>query len=148
MTDDRRRCVVLDNVEELHSSQTVGEPIVEARGVTKVYQTGRVHVNALTAVDLTVTLVAIAAGTALGLIVSFNVITDAAQLPSWDNLQFIVPWATLALIFFVVYAAAWSPPGPRLAAQRASIRLKPCATSSSSQARIRRPEIMSVEIAM
>jgi putative ABC transport system permease protein len=60
-----------------------------------------------------VTLVAIAAGTALGLIVSFNVITDAAQLPSWDNLQFIVPWATLALIFFVVYAAAlvttWAP---------------------------------------
>ena len=31
---------MLDNVEELHSSQTVGEPIVEARGVTKVYETG------------------------------------------------------------------------------------------------------------
>jgi putative ABC transport system ATP-binding protein len=45
---------VLDNVEELHSSQTVGEPIVEARGVTKVYETGRVQVNALTGVDLTV----------------------------------------------------------------------------------------------
>ena len=60
-----------------------------------------------------VTLVAIAAGTALGLIVSFNVITDAAQLPSWDNLQFVVPWATLAFIFFVVYVAAlvttWAP---------------------------------------
>jgi putative ABC transport system permease protein len=60
-----------------------------------------------------VTLVAIAAGTALGLIVSFNVITDAALLPSWDNLQFVVPWATLALIFFVVYVAAlvttWAP---------------------------------------
>ena len=60
-----------------------------------------------------VTLVAIAAGTALGLIVSFNVITDAAQVPSWDNLQFVVPWATLALIFFVVYVAAlvttWAP---------------------------------------
>ena len=60
-----------------------------------------------------VTLVAIAAGTALGLIVSFNVVTDAAQLPSWDNLRFIVPWATLALIFVVVYAAAlvttWLP---------------------------------------
>jgi putative ABC transport system permease protein len=60
-----------------------------------------------------VTLVAIVAGTALGLIVSFNVITDAAQLPSWDNLRFVVPWMTLSLIFVVVYAAAlvttWAP---------------------------------------
>jgi putative ABC transport system permease protein len=60
-----------------------------------------------------VTLVAIAAGTALGLIVAFNVITDAAQLPSWSNLEFVVPWATLALIFVIVYAAAlvttWAP---------------------------------------
>ena len=38
---------------------------------------------------------------------------DAAQLPSWDNLQFVVPWVTLVFIFLVVYVAAlvtpWAP---------------------------------------
>ena len=31
-----------------------GEPIVEARGVSKTYDTGKIQVNALTAVDLTI----------------------------------------------------------------------------------------------
>ena len=60
-----------------------------------------------------VTLVAIVTGTALGLLVAFNVIADSAQQPSWSNLHFIVPWPTLIIIFTVVYAAAllttWAP---------------------------------------
>ncbi len=45
-------------------------------------------------------------GTGLGLVVAFNVISDARQTPSWENLSFAVPWSTLVVIFAVVYLAA------------------------------------------
>jgi putative ABC transport system permease protein len=53
-----------------------------------------------------VALTAIVAGTVLGLIMSYNVIADAAQQPSWENLAFTVPWVNLAVIFTAVYLAA------------------------------------------
>jgi putative ABC transport system ATP-binding protein len=46
---------VLKSVDVLRPNQLAGVPIVEALGLTKVYDTGRVRVPALTDVDLTVT---------------------------------------------------------------------------------------------
>jgi putative ABC transport system permease protein len=48
----------------------------------------------------------IVVGTALGLAVAYNIIHDSQQQPSWSNLSFDVPWATLAIIFVAVYAVA------------------------------------------
>jgi putative ABC transport system permease protein len=45
-------------------------------------------------------------GTVLGLAVSFNVIHDSQQQPSWTNLSFDPPWLTMGVIFLVVYAVA------------------------------------------
>jgi putative ABC transport system permease protein len=53
-----------------------------------------------------IALTSIVVGTALGLAVAYNVIHDAARQPSWGNLSFDVPWATLAIIFVVVYLVA------------------------------------------
>jgi putative ABC transport system permease protein len=53
-----------------------------------------------------VALTAIVVGTALGLVISYNVVADTAQQPSWDMLSFSVPWLNLALIFLIVYAVA------------------------------------------
>jgi putative ABC transport system permease protein len=53
-----------------------------------------------------VALTAIVVGTALGLAVAYNVIADTRRQPSWSGMPFHVPWLTLALIFFVVYAVA------------------------------------------
>jgi putative ABC transport system permease protein len=60
-----------------------------------------------------ITLIAIAVGTALGLVIARNVVADAADSPSWGNLHLTVPWAALAVIFVAVYAAGllttWVP---------------------------------------
>ena len=48
----------------------------------------------------------IAMGTALGLVVAYNVITDAASHASWAGVSFDVPWTMLAVIFVAVYAVA------------------------------------------
>jgi putative ABC transport system permease protein len=53
-----------------------------------------------------IALTSIVIGTALGLAVAYNVIHDSQRLPSWSNLSFDVPWATLAIIFLAVYAVA------------------------------------------
>ena len=54
-----------------------------------------------------IALTAIVVGTALGLIIAYNVIQDAADQPSWQGaLRFIVPWTHLAIVFCGVYAAA------------------------------------------
>jgi putative ABC transport system permease protein len=54
-----------------------------------------------------IALTAIAVGTALGLVIAFNVIQDAADQPSWQGaLRFTVPWVHLGLVFLAVYAAA------------------------------------------
>jgi putative ABC transport system permease protein len=53
-----------------------------------------------------IALTAIVVGTFLGLVISFNVVADAAQEASWENLTFRVPWLQLGIVFFAVYAAA------------------------------------------
>jgi len=45
-------------------------------------------------------------GTALGLVLSYNIIQDQQNQPSWANITLVVPWANLVLIFGVVYAVA------------------------------------------
>jgi putative ABC transport system permease protein len=49
---------------------------------------------------------AILIGTALGLMLSFNVISDSASQSSWENLQFAAPWVNLLVIFMGVYLAS------------------------------------------
>ena len=54
-----------------------------------------------------IALTAIVVGTALGLIVAYNVIQDSADQPSYEGaLHFAAPWASLAIVFVLVYAAA------------------------------------------
>jgi putative ABC transport system permease protein len=54
-----------------------------------------------------IALTAIVVGTILGLVIAHNVIQDSAAQPSWQgNLHFAVPWAHLAIVFLLVYAAA------------------------------------------
>ena len=53
-----------------------------------------------------VALTSIAVGTALGVAVAYNVISDSRRTPSWANMAFTVPWLTLAVIFIAVYAVA------------------------------------------
>jgi putative ABC transport system permease protein len=53
-----------------------------------------------------IALTSIALGTLLGLVVSYNVIHDAQQQPSYDNVTLDVPWLNLGVIFFAVYAVA------------------------------------------
>jgi putative ABC transport system permease protein len=60
-----------------------------------------------------IALTSIVIGTGLGLLVSYQVIHDSRQQPSWQNLGFDVPWLNLGVIFLVVYAVAllttWAP---------------------------------------
>jgi putative ABC transport system permease protein len=54
-----------------------------------------------------IALTAIGVGTLLGLIISYNVVQDSADDPSWQGaLAFVVPWLHLAIVFVAVYAAA------------------------------------------
>jgi putative ABC transport system permease protein len=53
-----------------------------------------------------VALTAIAVGTALGLVVAYEIVLDVATQPSWESLAFTVPWLALGVIFAVVYAVA------------------------------------------
>jgi putative ABC transport system permease protein len=53
-----------------------------------------------------IALTAILVGTALGLLLSWNIIRDQRAQPSWENLELVVPWLNLAVIFLVVYAVA------------------------------------------
>jgi putative ABC transport system permease protein len=53
-----------------------------------------------------VALVALLLGTVLGLIVSYNVILDQAEQPSWENLRLAVPWRDLVIVYVLVYGAA------------------------------------------
>jgi putative ABC transport system permease protein len=53
-----------------------------------------------------VALTAIVVGTALGLVISYNIVADTASQPGWDMLTFTVPWLSLGAIFLLVYAVA------------------------------------------
>jgi putative ABC transport system permease protein len=53
-----------------------------------------------------VALVGIAVGSALGIAVGFNVIRDIKSQPSWERLDYSVPWLALGIIFAIVLIAA------------------------------------------
>jgi putative ABC transport system permease protein len=53
-----------------------------------------------------VAITAVAVGTVLGLILSYNVIADSSSQPGWANVTFQVPWLNLGIVFFAVIAAA------------------------------------------
>ena len=53
-----------------------------------------------------VALTAIVVGTALGLVIARNVISDSAEQESWSTMTLDVPWLSLAGIFVVVYVVA------------------------------------------
>ena len=53
-----------------------------------------------------IALTSIVVGTALGLAVAFNVISDSKEQPSWENMSFDVPWLNLGVIFLAVYLTA------------------------------------------
>ena len=68
----------------------------------------RPHVIAALALALipAFALTAIVVGTALGLLLAWNIIADQRSDPSWQNLELVVPWLNLLVIFLVVYAVA------------------------------------------
>jgi putative ABC transport system permease protein len=53
-----------------------------------------------------VALVSLLLGTVLGLIVSYNVILDSSEQPSWENLTLAVPWRDLVVVYVLVSGAA------------------------------------------
>jgi ABC-type antimicrobial peptide transport system permease subunit len=53
-----------------------------------------------------VALTAIIVGTALGLLLAWNIIDDTRQQPSWAGMSLYVPWMNLLVIFLVVYVVA------------------------------------------
>ena len=53
-----------------------------------------------------VALTAIVVGTGLGLLLGWNIIQDSRKTSSWANLEMVVPWGDLVLIFVAVYAVA------------------------------------------
>jgi putative ABC transport system permease protein len=66
-----------------------------------------------------IALTSIVVGTALGLAVAFNVISDSKEQPSWENMSFDVPWLNLGVIFLAVYLTALVTTfGPALRASR------------------------------
>jgi putative ABC transport system permease protein len=70
------------------------------------FQRGMVQMSFLLEASF-IALTAILVGTALGLTVAYNVIQDQANQPSYQGvLRFAAPWASLAIVFVLVYAAA------------------------------------------
>ena len=53
-----------------------------------------------------IALTAIVVGSALGLIVAYNVVADAANQPSYQSVTLHVPWVNLGIVFTVVYLVA------------------------------------------
>jgi putative ABC transport system permease protein len=53
-----------------------------------------------------VALTSIVVGTLLGLLLAYEIVLDTRKQPSWSDLQLVVPWLNLGLIFLVVYLVA------------------------------------------
>jgi putative ABC transport system permease protein len=69
------------------------------------FEQERVHLSFIIE-SMMVALAGIAVGTLLGLILSYNIIDDSQRQPSWQSLEFTVPWLNLAVIYAVVLGAA------------------------------------------
>jgi putative ABC transport system permease protein len=53
-----------------------------------------------------IALTAIVVGAALGLLLSYNLIADQHDSPSYDNVTLAIPWLNLGVIFLIVYVIA------------------------------------------
>jgi putative ABC transport system permease protein len=53
-----------------------------------------------------VAVVGIAVGTALGIVISFNIIRDTKSQASWETMDYSVPWLALGIIFAIVLVSA------------------------------------------
>ena len=51
-----------------------------------------------------IALTAIVVGTALGLLLAWNIVHDQQQLPSWSHMHLVIPWINLGIVFAAVYA--------------------------------------------
>ena len=48
----------------------------------------------------------IVVGTALGFVVSYNVIADVTDAPMYEGIRMTIPWLNLSIVFVVVYVVA------------------------------------------
>jgi putative ABC transport system permease protein len=69
-----------------------------------------------------VAITAIVVGTGLGVLLAKNIIDDSRSQPSWENLEMVVPWRNLTVIFLTVYAVALVA---TLAPARRAARIEP-----------------------
>jgi putative ABC transport system permease protein len=53
-----------------------------------------------------VALTSIVVGTALGVLLGYEIVRDSRQQRSWQDLELVVPWLNLGVIFAVVFAVA------------------------------------------
>lgn len=53
-----------------------------------------------------VALTSIVVGTLLGLLLAYEIVADSRQQQSWGELELIVPWMNLGVIFLIVYVVA------------------------------------------
>ncbi len=69
-----------------------------------------------------VAVTAIVVGTGLGVLLAKNIIDDSRSQPSWENLEMVVPWRNLTVIFLTVYVVALLA---TLAPARRAARIEP-----------------------
>jgi putative ABC transport system permease protein len=69
------------------------------------FERGRVELSMLIESAM-VAVVGIVAGSALGLTLAFNLIHDIRSQPSWERVDYSVPWLTLGIIFAIVLVAS------------------------------------------
>jgi putative ABC transport system permease protein len=69
-----------------------------------------------------IALTSIVVGTALGLVLAWNIIDDTRRTPSWESLTLVVPWVNLGLVFLIVYVVALAA---TLAPARRASRIRP-----------------------
>jgi putative ABC transport system permease protein len=69
------------------------------------FQPGMVQLSLLVESALVATS-ALVVGTVLGLIMAYNVVTDAARRPDWANARFLVPWNVLGVVALTVVVTA------------------------------------------